>query len=163
MDSERSHGPGGWPVLAKALPPTLLLPPTRPSKRLGLPRDPRTHLVEYVLKIQLHVAEQAGWQGKAGEGVGQAGCQVGTEGTAAQVLQGSGLSHQGEKGRVETVVLLGTEGGAQRGSLGQMAPISPKAGRLGANRCLREPIRSVWGVHSVGFLLLGCEQVSGSF
>lgn len=163
MNSERSHGPGGWPGLAKALPPTLLLPPTRPSKWPGLPRDPRTHLVEYVLKIQLQVSEQAGWQGKAGEGVGQAGCQVGTEGTAAQVLQGSGLSHQGEKGRVETVVLLGTEGGAQRGSLGQMAPTS-KVGRVGANRCLREPIRrSVLGVRSVGFLLLGCGQVSGSF
>lgn len=32
VDSERSQGPGGWLVLAKALPPTLLLPPTHPSK-----------------------------------------------------------------------------------------------------------------------------------
>lgn len=77
----------GWLVLAKALPPTLLLPPTHLSKWLGLPIEPRTHLVEHVLKIQLQVAEQAGWQGKAGQGVGQAGCQVSTECTAAQMLQ----------------------------------------------------------------------------
>lgn len=63
MDSERSHGPGGWLVLAKALPPTLPLPPTHPSKWLQLPTEAGTHLVEHVLKIQLQVAEQAGWQG----------------------------------------------------------------------------------------------------
>lgn len=109
MDSERPHGSGGWLVLAKALPQIFLLSPTHPSKRLGLPTEPGTYLVEHVLKIQLQVAEQAGWQGQAGQGMGQAGCQVSTERTAAEMLQGSGLSHQGEKGGIETVVLLGTE------------------------------------------------------
>lgn len=84
------------------------------TNSLGLPTEPRTHLVEHVLKFQLQVAEQAGWQGKAGQGMGQAGLQVSSERTAAQVLQRSGLLHQGEEGGVETVVLLGTEQGPQQ-------------------------------------------------
>lgn len=119
---------GGWLVLARTLPPTLLLPPTLSPKKdllLRLATEPSTHLVEHVLKVQLQVAEQAGRQGKAGQGVGQAGLQVSSEHTAAQVLQRSGLPHQGEEGGVETVVLLGIEWRAQRGSLGQAAPIPP--------------------------------------
>lgn len=107
---------GGWLVLARTLPPTLLLPPTLSPKKdllLRLATEPSTHLVEHVLKVQLQVAEQAGQQGKAGQGVGQAGLQVSSEHTAAQVLQRSGLPHQGEEGGVETVVLLGIEWRAQ--------------------------------------------------
>lgn len=45
--------------------------------------------------------------------MGQAGRQMGTEHTAAEMLQRSGLPHQGEEGGVETMVLLGAERGAQ--------------------------------------------------
>lgn len=62
---------GHCPQLSSCLLPS-------PSKKntqllLGLSTEPRTHLVEHVLKVQLQVAEQAGRQGKAGQGVGQAG------------------------------------------------------------------------------------------
>lgn len=105
----------GWfraEVHPQPLPETIHLPP--PPRRLGLSAEARPHLVEHILKIQLQVAEQAGWQRQAGQGVGQAGGQVSTEGTAAQMLQRSGLPRQGEEGGVEVVVLLGTERGAQR-------------------------------------------------
>lgn len=52
----------------------------------------------------------------------------------------SGLPHQGEQGGVEIVVLLGTEGGAQQGSLGQVAPTPSKVGKLVASECLQESL-----------------------
>lgn len=109
-----------WGAMSRALPPCLSClrsisaPPSPSPQRLGRSTEPQAHLVEHILKIQLQVAEQAGRQGQAGQGLGQAGRQVGTERTAAQMLQGSGLPHQGEEGGVETMVLLGAERGAQR-------------------------------------------------
>lgn len=116
--SGRLAGSGG------ALPPTLLLPmsPAPPPTLTPIPTEPRTHLIEHVLEVQLQVAEQAGRQGKPGQGVGQAALQVSAEHTAAQMLQRPGLPRQGEEGGVETLMLLGTERGAQRGSLGNAAP-----------------------------------------
>ena len=102
-----------WGVLSRAPPPRLSCfgPISAPSgpQRLGRSAEPWAHLVEHILEIQLQVAEQAGRQGQARQGVGQAGRQVGTERTAAQMLQRSGLPHQGEEGGVETTVLLGAE------------------------------------------------------
>lgn len=97
-------------------------PHPHPYSQLGLSTEPRTHLIEHVLEVQLQVAEQAGRQGKPGQGVGQAALQVSAEHTAAQMLQRPGLPRQGEEGGVETLMLLGTERGAQRGSLGKAAP-----------------------------------------
>lgn len=97
-------------------------PHPHPYSQLGLSTEPRTHLIEHVLEVQLQVAEQAGRQGKPGQGVGQAALQVSAEHTAAQMLQRPGLPRQGEEGGVETLMLLGTERGAQRGSLGNAAP-----------------------------------------
>lgn len=96
--------------------------PCPPPTLTPIPTEPRTHLIEHVLEVQLQVAEQAGRQGKPGQGVGQAALQVSAEHTAAQMLQRPGLPRQGEEGGVETLMLLGTERGAQRGSLGNAAP-----------------------------------------
>lgn len=62
-------------------------PPPLAPQQLGRSTEPRAHLVEHILEIQLQIAEQAGRQGQAGQGVGQAGRQVGTERTAAEMLQ----------------------------------------------------------------------------
>lgn len=105
---------GDRPVLAKAFPnASLAFHPSLDPKQLLLLTDPRAHLVEHALKIQLQVAEQARWQGEAEQRVGQAALQVGAERTAAQMLQRPGLPHQGEKGGVETLMFLGAEQGAQ--------------------------------------------------
>lgn len=133
------------------LPPTLLLPtPLQQTNKQtntlwGLPTEPRTNLVEHILKIQLQIAEQTRRQGKAGQGMGQAGLQVSAENTAAQMLQRSGLPYQGKEGRVELAVLLGIEQEAQQDSLCQVAPNPP----TGGGWWLVGVFRSLLGVGSV--------------
>lgn len=75
--------------------------------------EARAHLVKHIFKLQLQVAEQAGWQGKLWQRAGQTALQVTAEGTTAKMLQGPGLPHQGKEGRVESMVLLETGGGIQ--------------------------------------------------
>lgn len=83
--------------LARPCPLLFCFFPLTPHKWLGLSTEPKTYLVEHILEIQLQVADQEGWQGKAGQGLGQAGCQVSAERTAGQMLQRPGLPHQGEE------------------------------------------------------------------
>lgn len=84
-------------------------PPPIPGAQWLSP-ETRAHLVEQIFKVQLQVAEHARWQGKPWKGVGQAALQVSAERPAAEVLQRPGLLHQSEEGRVESTVLLETDG-----------------------------------------------------